>query len=118
MTDEDKTASQAEFNQAAKAHSLITWQKQWYASEEGRFLYGLKPKVTQKAVSDFPNKKLYSQIAQFRIGYARLNDYMYKVGVSDTRNCSCGEVETTEHYLLNCENFFSERERMRTMISS
>ena len=39
-----------------------------------------------------------------------------KVGVSDTRNCSCGEVETIEHYLLNCENYFNERERMRIVL--
>ena len=116
MTDEDKTVSQAKFKQAAKAHSLTTWQKQWDVSEKGRFLYGLKPKVTQKTVFDFPNKKLYRQIAQLRIGYVKLNDYMYKVGVSDTRICSCGEIETIEHYLLNCENYFNERERMRTVL--
>ena len=39
-----------------------------------------------------------------------------KVGVSDTRNCSCGEVETIEHYLLNCENYFNERGRMRIVL--
>ena len=116
MTGEDKTVPQAEFKQAAKAHSLTTWQKQWDLSKKERFLYGLKPKVTQKTVFDFPNKTLYSQIAQLRIGYAKLNDYMYKVGVSDTRNCSCGEVETIEYYLLNCENYFGERERMRTVL--
>ena len=116
MTDEDKTVWQAEFKQAAKAHSLTTWQKQWDVSEKGRFLYGLKPQVTQKTVFDFPNKKLYSQTAQLRIGHAKLNDYMYNVGVSDTRNCSCREVETIEHYLLNCENYFNEKERMRTVL--
>ena len=74
ITNEDKTVSQAEFKQAAKAHRLTTWQKQWDVSEKRRCLYGLKPKVTQKTVFDFPNKKLYSQIAQLRIGYAKLNN--------------------------------------------
>ena len=58
MTEEDKTVSQAEFRQAAKTHGLTTWQRQWDLSENGRFLYGLKPKVSKKSVFDFPNKKL------------------------------------------------------------
>ena len=68
MTEEDKTISQAEFKQAAKAHGLTIWQRQWDVSETGRFLYGLKPKVTKRSMFDFqfPNKKLYSQIAQLR----------------------------------------------------
>ena len=66
MTKEDKTISQAEFKQAAKAHGLTTWQRQWDVSKKGRFLYDLKPKVTKRSMFDFPNKKLYrsSQIAQ------------------------------------------------------
>ena len=52
MTEEDRTTciSQAEFRQAAKAHSLTAWQKQWDISEKGRFLYGLKPRVSKKSV--------------------------------------------------------------------
>ena len=80
MTEEDRTISQAKFRQAAKAHSLTAWQKQWDISEKGRFLYGLKPRVTKKTVFDFPDKKSYNLIAQLRIGYARLNDYLFKQG--------------------------------------
>ena len=57
MTEENRTLSQAELMQAVKAHSLIAWQKQWDISEKGRFLYGLKPRVTKKTVFDFPDKK-------------------------------------------------------------
>ena len=45
MSEEDKTISQAEFKQAAKAHGLTSWQRQWDVSEKGRFLYGLKLNV-------------------------------------------------------------------------
>ena len=115
MSDE-KCISLAEFKQAAKAHGLSMWQRQWDVSEKGRFLYGLKPKVNKKPVFDFPDRKQYSLIAQLRIGYAKLNDYLHKIGVSETSECTCGEVETIEHYLLHCENYFNERERMRTVL--
>ena len=116
MTDEDRTISQAEFKQAAKVHSMITWQKQWEVSEKGRFLYDLKPKVSKKTVFDFPDKKTYNQIAQLRTRYAKLNDYLYKIGVSETRNCRCGGIETVEHYLLSCKSYFNERESIRTTL--
>ena len=45
-----------------------------------------------------------------------INDHLHKIGVSETRKCSRGEVETIEHYLLQCENYFNERERMRTVL--
>lgn len=115
MTEEDRTISMVEFRQAAKAHSLIAWQRQWDVSERGRFLHGLKPKVTKKKIFDYPNKK-YSQIAPLRIGYAKLNDFLYKIGVSETKNCSCRDIETIENYLLNCENYFNERENMITTL--
>ena len=114
MNEEDRTISHAEFKQAAKAHSMTTWQKQWDVSDKGRFLHELKPKVTKKTILDFRDKKTYNQIAQLRTGYAKLNDYLFKIGVSDTKNCSCGEIETVEHYLINCEKYFNEREKIRT----
>ena len=46
MSDENKCISLAEFEQAAKAHGLFMWQRQWDVSEKRKFLYGLKPKVT------------------------------------------------------------------------
>ena len=71
----------------------------------------------QRKVFDFPDKKSFiNLIAQLRIGYAKLYSYLFKIGVSQTRNCNCGEIETIEHYLLNCENYFNERERLRTVL--
>ena len=53
MSDENKCISLAEFKQAAKAHGLSMWQRQWDVSEKGRFLYGLKPKVNKKQFLTF-----------------------------------------------------------------
>ena len=69
-----------------------------------------------KTLIDFPNRKLYSQIDQMRIGYAKLNDYLDKIGVSDSSKCECGGKEIIEHYLMHCEKYFSERETMRTKL--
>ncbi|CAG2187012.1 RNASEH1 [Mytilus edulis] len=51
-----------------------------------------------------------------RTGYCDLNDYKSKIIPSSDKNCSCGEPETVEHYLLHCSNYEEARERMRTSI--
>ena len=38
------------------------------------------------------------------------------LGVSETRTCRCGEIETIEHYLLHCELYFNKREAMKTTL--
>ena len=72
MSDEGTCISQPELKQAAKTHGLTVWQRQCDISDMGRFLHQLKPKVTTKTLFDFLNRKLYCQIAQLRIGYAKL----------------------------------------------
>ena len=116
MPDEGTSISQPELKQAANTHGLTVWLRQWDISDKGRFLYQLKLKVTTQTLFDFPNRKLYSQIAQIRIGYAKLNDYMQKMGILETRTCKCRENETIEYYLFHLNQYFNEREAMRTTL--
>ena len=37
----------------------------------------------------------------------------YKNVTKNDANCECGEKETINHYLLECENYENEREQMR-----
>lgn len=41
-----------------------------------------------------------------------MNEYLHKVGLSDTPICSCGEVESVEHYIQECQNYEDLRERL------
>ena len=43
-----------------------------------------------------------------------MKDYQHKIGNTDSNLCTCGEIETAEQYLISCEHYFNERERMRT----
>ena len=59
---------------------------------------------------------MYRNIAKLRLGYNKLKEYQFKIGISDSNLCECGQIESVEHYLLNCELYFSEREALRTHI--
>ena len=45
---------------------------------------------------------MFKQILQLRTGYSKLNDCRHKLGQVETRFCECGQVETVQHYLLEC----------------
>jgi len=45
--------------------------------------------------------------------HAALNKHLHKIGLVETDHCPhCGEVETIEHFLLDCDWFFDERSKM------
>ena len=56
-----------------------------------------------KSLYDALDKKEASILAQLRTGMARLNDYLHRIGVSDTEQCECGTgKETIKHFLFLC----------------
>lgn len=63
--------------------------RQWDVSEKWRFLYGLKPKLKKKGF-DLPDRKQFSLKAQLRIGYAKLNDHVPEIGISETSMLAVG----------------------------
>ena len=42
------------------------------------------------------------QLQTAETGYNYLNDYRSKLNQTLTNRCSCGQIEETEHYLLQC----------------
>ena len=55
------------------------------------------------AVYDKLNKKEAATLAQLRMGMARINGYLHRIGVSETDRCDCGAAkETVKHFLLLC----------------
>ena len=116
MTSESQIVTMADIKQAAIKLGLSQWQRQWESSETGRSLFKYKPRVSDKSKIDIPDTKSYRNIAKLRLGYNKLKDYQHKIGNTDNNLCTCGEIETAEHYLISCEHYFNERERMRINI--
>ena len=116
MKSDTDVVSMEDIKQAAVKLGLSQWQRQWEASETGRSLFSYKPNITGLSQIDFPNTVSNGNIAKLGLGYNKLKDYQYKIGISDSNLCECGEMETVEHYLLHCELYFNERETLRTHI--
>ena len=91
----------------------MKWQTQWDNTDKGRTYYKYHQDVTERNKNDFPTKFLSSTITSLRSGYTRLNYYKHLVNQIDSPNCTCGEPETVQHYLLECPNYDNDREKMR-----
>ena len=116
MKSDTDVVTMADIKQAAIKMGLSQLQRQWESTESGRSLFKYKPYVTDKSQIDFPTTISYRNIAKLRLGYNKLRDYQFKLGVSDSNLCECGQTETVEHYLLHCEKYLNEREALRTRI--
>jgi hypothetical protein len=63
----------------------------------------LTTKILLRPTYDRLSWKEASVLAQVRTGMARLNSYVYRINVTDTDQCACGQArETVEHFLFRC----------------
>ncbi len=81
-------------------------------------------KFSKKVDSALPGKhtrQLYdilswkeaSILSQLRTGMARLNGYLYRIGVVTSNECPCGEAEeTVEHFLFRCTKWTGQRTQL------
>ena len=68
----------------------------------------LKPNKTK--IFNYGPKFHNSIHTQLRVGMSQLNDHLFRVGISKTKGCLCGnETESTQHFLLDCFLYQPER---------
>ena len=86
-------------------------------SDTGRHLYEYKPKVSLKSPTYMfmPFIEEKKVISQLRLGYT-LNDYRHKIGLEESPNCTCGEIETVVHFICDCEEYEEERQKLLTQM--
>lgn len=103
-----------DFKNLARVSCGMKWQRRWDASETGRHLYDFRPQVSLSLpdymfMSYITEKKVISQL---RTGFSSLNYYKHKVGLQESPNCICGETETVDHFICNCELYELQRQKL------
>ncbi len=71
-----------------------------YKALKGR-LKGLYTKSIPKCYYNGP-RAVNILHTKLRLGCSDLNTDKFRIGISDNNQCDCGEIETAEHYLLQC----------------
>jgi len=58
-------------------------------------------------------------ISRLRTGHCHLNEYLHRFKIIETSECECGAgKETVDHFLLNCELYDEERDRLRRKVGA
>ena len=60
------------------------------------------------------SRKHTSLMASIRIESSQLNVHLYTNGLSENKFCTCGSVETTYHYFMECSDYIRERDELFT----
>ena len=98
---------------SSKKSIVSKWQQRWEISESGRFLHNFKPLVDSKPYLDLPSKDLFPTILQLRTGYCSLNESRFKLNQCESSECVCGEIETVQHFILECPLYEDNRQRLQ-----
>ena len=58
---------------------------------------------------NFGSRKLQIIMARLRLQCSLLKDHLFQKNVIDSRLCTCGEIENTDHYFFSCLNYTNIR---------
>ncbi len=96
--------------------------KEWRTgNEDARKLRNIhkRPHIATgtKLYHNIKNRKHLAWIARLRMGHCSLNKYLHRFHKIDDSTCECEErEEMVEHYLLRCEKFDRQRDRLRRKV--
>ena len=110
--DSHNTITKQDVKKAARDYVINKWQSRWDVSERGRFYFNHHKYVKDRPILDFPDRQTSIIVNNLRSGFAKLNDYAHKIGIIDSPLCSCGERETVEHFMLNCNLYEEQRQKL------
>ena len=98
----NSSTTTADVSVGSDTDTMTLWQHRRDTTEVGRVFHRHNLSMRSIRPFDQPSKESYIMILQLQIGYSPLNDYMSKLGQVESNLCQCGQVEDTEHYLLQC----------------
>ena len=66
-----------------------------------------------KIYNNISNRQQMAWLVRLRTGHCSLNSYLHRFGKEEEPTCECGENnETVTHFLLRCERFARQREKL------
>jgi hypothetical protein len=105
-----------------QAMTKSKWETEWtMGKENAKRLRKMsqQPGTTTglKLYGTLQQRKHVVWITQLRTGHCHLNGYLHRFNIIDTSECECGGgKETVDHFLLSCELYDEERDRLRRKV--
>ena len=84
----------------------------------GSFAYRIKDKIEDWEHVNHKSRSLETAMARLRMGHVALGNHLFHFQLSDNPLCACGQVETVEHFLLNCTMYMYQRQVMMNSLQT
>ena len=107
-----------------QAMTKIKWETEWRTGKETakrlRKLSQHPDTATgPKLYGVLQQRKHVIWLTRLRTGHCHLNEYLHRFKIIETSECECGGgKETVDHFLLNCEIYDEERDRLRRKVGA
>jgi ribonuclease HI len=111
-------------NRSIQSMSNAKWEAEWRTGKENaRRLRSMSkyPGTTTgpKLYGALQQRKHVVCITRLRTGHCHLNEYLHRFNIIETAECECGAAkETIDHFLLNCELYDEERDKLRRKVGA
>lgn len=88
----------------SKKEVFENWSRNYVQSNVGKYYKNIQPNLTKKPwfFNSYLGKNVISKICRLRFNHALVPSYKYKIRLTDTSLCECGEDGSTEHTILGC----------------
>ena len=98
----------------------VIWQERWTEevniTNKGKFIQKIKDKIGYWPWTSHKNRKIESTFCRLRIGHAGVKEHLFRFKLSEDNCCDCGEIESIEHMLIDCQLHTSERNIMKNKL--
>ena len=93
---------------------ISEWQEYWYdkveSTNKGKHLKLIKENISFWPWASHSVRTIETALAKLRIGHVGLNSHIARFEMRDSDLCSCGSVETVEHFFLSCPDLLDIRD--------
>jgi len=93
------------------------WQEEWKRKVEtqnkGHHLTLIRESLAHWPWSEQSNRRIETAMARLRIGHVGLNEHLFRFNMSTTELCVCGEIESVQHFIMECPLYEQSRADMR-----
>ena len=111
-----------EMMRPVKNHFLNKWQSKWINSmrenDKGKKLALVRDRVGYWQWSNHKLRVVECSLAKLRIGHVGLREHLHRFKLVNSDLCNCGEVESVNHFLINCVNYVQARDLLKSKLTS
>ena len=88
------------------------WESILEQDQRGNFLRNIKMQVGKWEWANNKSRAVEVALTRLRVGHVGLASYLFRFGMRDTPLCACGERETVQHFIMECQKYNQARNRM------